>query len=183
VGKTTLVKKLIRGLILDERRDARRVFYYSCDIVDSPRELIEIVTKYIIGARQDTKKRLYIFLDEISSVRDWQRGVKYLADSGRLRGVTLILTGSHSIDIKRGQERLPGRRGSVNEVLDKILVPMKFSEYVETIDESLREKIRTLGLLPLNGRKACIRHLVEGKIPSELHELSYLQEIKQPLLV
>jgi uncharacterized protein len=50
--------------------------------------------------------------------------------------VTLVATGSHTVDVRRGGERLPGRRGGGSE-LDLELLPLSFREYVELIDPSL----------------------------------------------
>ena len=50
-------------------------------------------------------------LDEITAVKDWTRAVKYLVDAGALENIYLLLTGSSTVEIKRGYERMPGRRG------------------------------------------------------------------------
>ena len=80
--------------------------------------------------------RLYVFLDEISFVRQWQRGVKALADQGRLKNVTLLLTGSNLIDIRGGAERMPGRRGKLAKV-DFEQLPMTFPEFVHLTESSI----------------------------------------------
>ena len=99
VGKTTLMKLKIRELIRSGA-EPRQVFYYPCDLVEGPEKLVNIMTTYQDSTRSDRTKRLYIILDEISSVKDWQKGIKSLYDAGRLRKCTLILTGSHSIDLR-----------------------------------------------------------------------------------
>ncbi len=101
--------------------------------MSNPKELANILECYLQNARKTLpKQRLYLFIDEVSSVKDWQKGIKHLWDMGLLENCSVILTGSHSLDIRNASERLPGRRGSVKDVLDKILLPMKFTEYVET---------------------------------------------------
>ena len=148
VGKTTLLKQMIRDLL--SKVDSKRVFYHTCDLVDNPKNLTDVVAGYVDAVRVDTKERLFIFLDEISSIRDWQRGIKHLVDVGKMQNTTAILTGSHTIDIKRAIEKLPGRRGEVDDAIDKILIPMKFSEYVETLSPELAKVIQRLGLLVRN---------------------------------
>jgi hypothetical protein len=113
-----------------------------------------------------------IFLDEISAVPDWQRGVKYLVDTGLTSETTIIVTGSHSMDIKGSAERMPGRRGQSSEVLDKLMLPMKFSEYVETLDLTVSKAIRDNGLLQETGRLGAIRQLTAGKIPRSIDKMS-----------
>jgi len=54
----------------------------------------------------------YLMLDEITAVKDWTRAVKSLVDAGALENIYLLLTGSSAVEIKRGYERMPGRRGT-----------------------------------------------------------------------
>lgn len=52
-----------------------------------------------------------LFIDEITSIPDWEASLKRLVDSGELRPVLVITTGSKARDLRRGAERLPGRKG------------------------------------------------------------------------
>lgn len=175
VGKTTLVKVKIKEL-MGSGVQGRRIFYHTCDLVSSPKDLVSIVENYVGWARTSFSDRLFIFLDEISSVRDWQKGIKYLVDTGTLQNCTVILTGSHSLDIKKASERLPGRRGMVTDVLDKILLPMKFSEYVEVRNKKLGELMRSLGLLGRQNREHLLSQLGNAIIPKEFEELNLYSE-------
>ena len=89
-----------------------------------------------------------LFIDEISMLIDWQRSIKLLIDAGRFRDCTVILTGSHSIDLRKGAESLSGRRGKIEKLKygtpDKVLLSAKFSEYVETLKPELSNEIRSL---------------------------------------
>jgi predicted AAA+ superfamily ATPase len=49
-------------------------------------------------------------LDEITSVKNWPRAIKFLADAGKLENIYLLLTGSSAVEIKHGYERMSGRR-------------------------------------------------------------------------
>ncbi len=171
VGKTTLLKSLISDL-LDKVPDPRLVFYYTCDLVDNPKELVNTVNSYLESTRSERKQRAYLFLDEISSVRDWQKAIKHLSDTGKLANATVILTGSHTLDIKKAYEKLPGRRGSLDDVPDKILLPMKFVEYAETINPDLRKALDKLQIIASGRRIKLLLELSEGKIPKEIKELS-----------
>jgi len=171
VGKTTLVKLMIKSLI-DSDVEGRRIFYWSCDVVEGPKDLIGLLEGYIDTTRNIYKNRLYIFIDEISSVRDWDKGIKLLYDMGKLNNISMLLTGSHSMDIKATSERLPGRRGDVDAVYNRILVPMKFPEYVELRDVDLRTVIRSLNLLSFKKRSTIFFKLAKGEIPLEIKELS-----------
>lgn len=172
VGKTTLLKYIIQDLLISGVPQ-RNIFYYTCDLISTPKELANILSSYLDFVGVSSNKRRYIFLDEISSIRDWQQAIKLLVDTGKLVSSTVILTGSHSLDIKRASERLPGRRGVHEDVPDKMLLPMKFAEYAETLNETIKNKLRELFLLKLENRLKAIKSLVNGKIPDTVHELSY----------
>jgi len=120
------------------------------------------------------KTRSYLLLDEVSSIKDWQRAIKFLVDKGRLASVTLILTGSHTLDIKKASERLPGRRGQVKDTPDKIMLPMKFSEYAETLNKDVRNSMREQHVFSWDKRKQLFSSLLKGEIPVEIKELSFL---------
>lgn len=170
VGKTTLLKQLIRDLIQGDV-NPRRIFYWTCDLVEGPKALVDIAEDFLDFSR-DGEERRYIFLDEISAVKDWQRGIKHLYDTGKLSNTTVILTGSHSLDIRKAAERLPGRRGISSGPVDKVFLPMKFAEYVEALDEDIERLIDTLDLRRADKRAALIDELAKGEIPRVLDELS-----------
>ena len=169
VGKTTSLKLIIKDLI-EKGVPPRNIFYWTCDLIDNPKTLVELVESYIQNSSL-TEGRLYIFLDEISAVKDWQRGMKYLYDTGVLKNVSLLMTGSHSIDIKASAERLPGRRGITGDVLDKIMLPMKFSEYVELRSPPLRTLTMSMKLYRGERRRQILHELAGGDIPTEVKEL------------
>lgn len=170
VGKTTLVKLFIKEL-LEEEVEPRRIFYWTCDLIESPKKLVEIIQQFLKFSRRHENDIRYIFLDEISAIKDWQRGIKHLYDTGELENITVLMTGSHNLDIRKAAERLPGRRGPNARSVDKILLPMKFAEYLDTRSEYLSRKIRHLNLLSFKRRKAIVEQLAKGQIPDEISEL------------
>lgn len=179
VGKTTLLKLKVRDLIRSGI-EPRHIFYWPCDLVEGPDKLVNIVTSYQDTTRRDREKRLYIILDEISSIRDWQKGIKSLYDGGRLRNCTVILTGSHSIDLRKATETLARRRGEVHKLKDqlpdKILLPTKFSEYAETRSQNVRKLVRDLDLLKRERRRAVWSQIMKGSLPKELGELQLISK-------
>lgn len=184
VGKTTLMMLKIRELI-QAGVEPRHIFYWPCDLVEGPEKLVRIVTSYQDTARKDKTTRLYIILDEISSVKDWQKGIKSLYDSGRLKKCTLVLTGSHSIDLRKAAETLVQRRGEVgrlkDKLPDKILLPTKFSEYAETRSEKVQKMVRDLDLLKRERRRSIWATILKGSMPKELGELQLLSKEVQTL--
>lgn len=173
VGKTTLLKLNIRDL-LQQGVPARNIFYFDCEgAVDTPRELMRVISSFLDLQGVDGEKRRHIFIDEVSRVRDWQSGIKALHDRERLRNCTLILTGSHALDISKATERLPGRRGGAEDVPDKIMVPMKFAEYAETLNKEVDELFLRFLLRSKDRRWRVLRALARGKMTDELRELRY----------
>jgi predicted AAA+ superfamily ATPase len=180
VGKTTLMKLIISEL-LKKGVSPRRFFYYTCDLVESPSRLAKIIEQYLNSTEYITECTRYIFLDEVSAVPDWQRAIKHLSDLGRLENVTVIMTGSHSLDIRKAAERLPGRRGRASSsVLDKVLLPMKFSEYVDTRNKDLESVLLSHDIRKHETRKNIIVSLQRGVIPDTIKEISlYLGDLNR----
>jgi predicted AAA+ superfamily ATPase len=112
VGKSTLLKSL-----LAQAKDPTTAFYLSCEQISDYRELSTLLDSI-------KRRRSLILLDEISFVKEWSRSVKHLIDSGY--SGTIIVTGSHAVDLRRGGDTMPGRFGSGREVL---LYPMDFDEF------------------------------------------------------
>ena len=135
VGKTTAMKLLIKKLLQSNPKE--NIFYFTCNNIDTYKELLEIMEIYLDWADNDRRK--YIFVDEITFVDRWTRAIKHLADMGRLRKCAVILTGSNAHDLKYEVERMPGRRGEDAD-LDKILFPVSFKEYVAFADSEITSK-------------------------------------------
>jgi hypothetical protein len=168
VGKTTMLKLMIKDL-LNRGIDAKAILYLTCDVISGHDALVEAVTQYLdYSKRLGPEVRKYLFIDEITSVKDWPKAIKYLKDIGRLSNTTIILTGSHSLDLKYQTERLPGRRGEGDGAINKILMPMKFAEYVETVAPELNKEMG----LPLEAkvRQEMFFKLCNGEIPPFISE-------------
>jgi predicted AAA+ superfamily ATPase len=182
VGKTTYLKLLIRDLLLETKHPKEAVFYFACDRIADFNELYDLLISYLEYIRPRTTQRVFIFLDEISFVKEWQRAIKQLADQGHLSGTTVVLTGSNTLDLKYSSERLPGRRGDVPAV-DKQLLPIDFKEYVRLISPELSPlspiELSTLHLPKLN--KLFEDYLLSGGFMANVNELyqkQYLSAIR-----
>jgi predicted AAA+ superfamily ATPase len=146
VGKTTLLKLLIRDLIAVRQRSPRSLLYLDCERVGltGPIELAEALRVYLDWVQG--LELVHICLDEVTRVRDWGSGIRGLADSGALQSAVVIATGSHALDIKRGGERMPGRRGRA-EHLDYLLMPLSFRDYVGLRSPDIAAHLPALGSL------------------------------------
>ena len=124
VGKTTTTKLMIRRL-LDQGQ--QRVLYYSFDLDRESAALPDVIrrAKALSGFPAGS---WYIFLDEVTSVPDWQRGIKYAWDAGLTRGDFVLCTGSSAR--RMGTEQLPGRRGRGGDYLQ---LPISFRDYCRSV--------------------------------------------------
>lgn len=139
IGKTTLVKLIVKSLI-GEGVNEKAVFYATCDVIIDHIELLELVRSYLEFADSNNVAEKFIFLDEISGIENWQKAIKLLVDSGELDDACLVLTGSHTLDIKYGFERLPGRTGRYGK--DYLLLPLTFSEFVSLVLPDISASIK-----------------------------------------
>lgn len=117
VGKTTSLKLKIFDLI-KKRTDPKTIFYFSCEMLSKKEEIIEAIMEF--DRLAEGKK--YIFLDEISFVKDWQNAVKFLLDSPISRDKLIYITGSSIAGLKK--EMFPGRNIKIKEFL-----PLMFREF------------------------------------------------------
>ena len=130
IGKTTYIKDSISKLIT-EGIDPNHILYLSSDFFVSRRELRNAIT-YFTNKNLDITD-LYIFIDEITSIKDWNLELKYIADSGILEKARILATGSCSSALRRKGELLPGRGLEGNEYHMK---PLSFRDFVlQTTDQ------------------------------------------------
>jgi predicted AAA+ superfamily ATPase len=128
VGKTTAVKILIHRLL--ESADSKAVFYYSCDELTDHRELGEVLDTYLSSRDAWGIRNSFIFLDEVTFVKEWWRAIKSRIDSGRFSGDVITITGSASMELSKQKELFPGRRGNG---ADYLMMPLSFSRYSEIL--------------------------------------------------
>lgn len=124
VGKTTGLKLLISEIV--KNTEAENVVYIDCDIFPDFVSLRDTITEYLNAVKAESTK--YIFLDEVTSVPEWWKAVKYMVDSGKFENCVVTVSGSSSLKIRRDVELFPGRtgKGVIIEVL-----PLNFKEFVE----------------------------------------------------
>lgn len=120
VGKTTTLKTLLRRVI---DRGERRVLYYSFDLQRESQSIADVVGR-AKELHPDPDGPWYLFLDEVTSIPDWQMGIKYLWDQGTTRGDLIVCTGSSARQM--GAEQLPGRRGNGR---DFVQLPLSFRAF------------------------------------------------------
>jgi len=120
-GKTTLMYQLIEYL-LSSGVPSEKILYFSYDLkTTSIRELIEIYREYVL--MEDMQDGIYIFLDEIQKLNDWENQLKILYDMNY--PIKFIISGSSGTTLqKKSKETLAGR------LFTHILHPLTFREYL-----------------------------------------------------
>ena len=141
VGKTTLLKQYMADLIASGV-PPNSVFYLPGELLDDHHALVGVLSEYVDSPASGDSPR-FILLDEVTYIKDWDRGVKYLADAGLLRRAILILTGSDTVVIRDARMRFPGRRGRADRV-DFHLFPLTFAEYAVLKRGISLEDLKTL---------------------------------------
>lgn len=143
VGKTTLIKQLAQEL-LDDKQE---VYYYQFSQEDN--DLKEILDYFFSKKIQDIyTSKVYIFLDELQYVDNWQEVLKYYYDVNN--GIQFIVTGSANLYSKKEvKESLAGREVDFNLGL------LSFDEYIYfkytyqvktkiTLDSSVEDVIESI---------------------------------------
>jgi predicted AAA+ superfamily ATPase len=138
VGKTTLLKLLIKKL-LEDGVNPESIFFYKCDKLSDYRELDEIITQYFKYRDARRINTSYIILDEITFPEQWYRTIKYYLDTGKLSRDWLMLSGSLSMYARKEVETFPGRRGKGK---DYLMYPLSFREFVKISEPSIEVQLQ-----------------------------------------
>lgn len=134
VGKSTLLKLIVERA-LREGRPPRRILYLDVERagVTAYSQLTDLLEGYLDWiALEGGEARGMLLLDEVTGVPRWSTAIRVLVDADRLRGFTVLATGSNAKDVKGDTDRMPGRRGPAH-ALDYLLFPLSFPEYVRVV--------------------------------------------------
>ena len=131
LGKTTFAKLAIKKLIEVEKVNPDNIFYYSCHNLDTFEQLNEIIKIFLKWRRSTKLGRLFLFIDEISLVKNWQKGIKYLLDSGKFKKTSIVLLAS-VLDKNIPKEK---------KWQPKIVASFDFGGFLKLINLELSEKI------------------------------------------
>lgn len=109
-GKSTWLEQQLRETL--RHFGPGSALFLNGDYIAGPLELETEIAALLQCFTPDQKMRR-LFIDEITAIEGWQKALKRLADSGALRKVLLVTTGSKAGDIQRAAEMLPGRKGKL----------------------------------------------------------------------
>lgn len=124
IGKTTYMKRLVQRLIADGI-ESRKILYLSVDRFVSRREFRNAVDDFL--RRNRDADEVYILLDEITAIKEWNLELKRLSDSGITQRARVLVTGSSGAALRGMGEQLPGRGLEGNEYYMR---PLSFREFI-----------------------------------------------------
>jgi predicted AAA+ superfamily ATPase len=124
IGKTTSLKLLMEKW-LSEGVSAESIFFLTGELIDDHHVLVREVREFLRQAPLPA----VVIVDEVTYIRDWDKGVKFLADAGLLAKVRFIVTGSDLLLIQEARSRFPGRRGE-SAAVDFHIRPLTFAEFI-----------------------------------------------------
>ena len=144
-------------------------FYLNGDFVQNAEalsnELLTLAVSFPVKAKV---KR--IFVDEITAIRNWETVLKRLVDNGTLREILVVTTGSKATDLRRGAERLPGRKGRL-ERTSFYFTPISYQAFHKVCHKVLKKKTLHAYLLSGGSPVACAELAAIGRIPEYVIEL------------
>jgi len=124
IGKTTLLKQWMAAL-LNKKISPERIAFFSGELIDDHHALYYLLSQQLSSMPKDELN--YLLLDEVTYIKDWDKTIKYAADSGFFENVVLMLTGSDLSLIQEARMRFPGRRGQAS-IVNFHLYPLSFRE-------------------------------------------------------
>lgn len=170
VGKTTLMKLLIRHLIKKEKVKSDKIFYISLDDY-SLREMSisKIIDEYRKIHKLSIDQKIYVFLDEITYAKDFEIQLKNIYDSQNVK----IFASSSSASLMKSKKQYLTGRSVVLEIL-----PLFFEEYLEF--KGIKVSKRNSHLM----EKYFEDYLRDGGLPEYVlsGEIGYIKELVDDII-
>ena len=88
-----------------ESREA--IFFFSGEMIADHQVLYNLVKEQLSNMPEGQMK--YLIIDEVTNIADWDKGIKYLADTGEFSETVVMLSGSDLILMQDARKRFPGR--------------------------------------------------------------------------
>ena len=166
-GKSTWLQTQIRETLASFGPGS--AFYLNGDEVRDGQVMAEQIRQLLpLFSAKAPVRRLVI--DEITAVKDWTRARKVLLDSGELRQVMLVTTGSKAADLRHGTERLPGRKGKLARTAF-IFTPLPFAEFRRVCASALpAAHVLPAYLIAGGSPPACAAVAATGRLPDYIIE-------------
>lgn len=166
-GKSTWLEEQVLKTITSHGPGT--ALYLNGDLIADAKELRTAVQDIIsLYPNQNRIRRL--FIDEITAIKDWQKGLKILLDAGELRDILVVTTGSRAADLMRGTERLPGRKGRL-EKTQYLFTPVSYAEFKRVCGDQLGSETLNAYCLAGGCPAACSEIAAHGTLPFYIIEM------------
>lgn len=133
VGKTTFLKQWMLHL-LEQGVEPNHIAFLTGDLIENYNQLFELIKDTLALMAEPGLK--YLLIDEVTYIGNWDKAIKFAADSGYFEAVVVMLTGSDLALMKSARMTFPGRRGKADQV-DYHLYPLSFREVVGLTNKAL----------------------------------------------
>lgn len=172
-GKTYFCFQLIQKL-LKEGIPKENIFYINFEdnrLLGADSEDLEKIFEYFLELSETNKKhRLYLFLDEIQAVKDWDSWVRKIYDTRK--DTQLILTGSSSkLLSKEISTKLRGR------VINKEIMPLSFKEILSWSGVTYNTKTVSYSKGRIDIKRLFTKYLSDGGYPATFVNKSIPKEV------
>lgn len=164
VGKTTLLKETLREAMIARSYAAEACLYLTCEGFADFTALQHWLADWLHRRRQQP---VFVCLDEITFVEQWQRALLWCINAGLTQNATLLITGSNARDLKQSAERFPGRH-----VTEHKIYPLDVQDYSRLVCFQRHSFAERLELYThVGGFPHAIRdYYVQGQVSDETYE-------------
>jgi uncharacterized protein len=122
MGKSVILTQMIDDLINKQKVKPKQILFWECKTSQDTKFLEDMIFQFIKTVA-DRNERIYILLDEIQFIFDWENTIKFIYDLDS--DIKFIITGSVSLSYKRKmEESLAGR------FIPFDIYPLSFNEYL-----------------------------------------------------
>ncbi len=166
-GKSTWLEQQIVATI--QTFGAGTAFYLNGDFLADAEQLSRELEQLARIFNTDAPVKR-IFIDEITAIKDWERILKRLVDNGTLDKILIITTGSDAFDLRRGVERLPGRKGKLAKT-NYLFTPLSYRNFYDVCHSLLKEKTLIAYILSGGSPIACTELASSGFLPDYVIQL------------
>lgn len=136
-GKTTLLFEIVDCLINEEKINPKNILFIKAD--DDRIVLEGIIDKTLDEYYKlvNPKGKIFVFIDEIQEVKDWQKTLKRLYDLQE--NLKIVISGSNALILKGELSSLLAGRYAAFEIY-----PFTFAEFLQVKGISIKDQINLI---------------------------------------
>ena len=128
IGKTVFLHRMMNQAVKEEISTPETITYISCDRLGGRRELRNLLRELKEIMREKEGKNKLLFLDEIASIREWEKVYKEVCEEKFFK---VIATSSRPRELEKSAEYFPGRNVEIYN-----FYPLSFKEFVISLLKS-----------------------------------------------